>query len=139
VGYVDDNETPEMIMKKFEELERLQHAKDDATTKPSEEIAKPEPPVPSCAEPLSVVTENPALVNVVDDAMDIDAIQSESKREDRVLPLNENQLEELFRLTSSIPAIDGNLDMSMMLGEDADAVIDEDKEYMMSEELYKPF
>ena len=45
VGYVEDYETPEMIMKKFEELERMQAAMDQKQLSDA-------PATPVCRAPL---------------------------------------------------------------------------------------
>lgn len=125
VGYVDDSETPEMIMKKFEELERLQ------STKPNAPAPAPASSVPGETS-LSEKKESDG-----ESAMDIDAHEPPEAREEveRVQPLDEVQLEELFRRTSSIPAVDGNLEFSLVLGDDADVLIDEDNDYLVGEEV----
>lgn len=94
VGYVEDEESVEAIMKKFEELERIQKEFSGLQVKATEEPEQDKENV---------------------DAEMIDAIES---KED--LGLTQEQLEEVFKRTSAFTVKSATIDMDQI--EDLDAL-----------------
>jgi hypothetical protein len=99
VGYVDDEETPEMIMKKFETLDKMLAASQRGMFK------EPKPTQPKKGKPKrdkdDYAYERPSTPNPVPESEPLGPDQ----------PLNEHQLALLFKMTSSfnVPS-DGFID-----------------------------
>lgn len=89
VGYVYDEETPEMIMKKFEMLDRFLEASSKGTLK----------------DPTAVKAKKGRTKKDPEDYVHEKAVVVEAKAEEAELgpdqPLTENQLAMLFKMTSS--------------------------------------
>lgn len=87
VGYVEDEETPEMIMKKFEELERIRAA---AAARPAA------PTAPASAG----VTGGEHFVVIAPAQGDSGAESGSGERADSDAPLDQEALQAVFRATS---------------------------------------
>lgn len=132
VGYVEDEETPEMIMKKFEELERIKAAA-AGTRRPGSQQATPAnsagpssssggpaaqadtattlpPPAPSSAPSSSAAT---AAAGAQGPGM---ASEMGVGEDDGDVPLDAQQLQELFKATSmyNIKSLLGNNEALMV-------------------------
>jgi len=103
VGYVQDDETPEMIMKKFEEMERIRAVKAAAQEGDKEN------------------NENATNVQAGSSASDDDGV------------LDEDQLKELFKNTSTFTVREAVMDSNALFGE-AMLAADEDMVYFSDEE-----
>ncbi|KAJ1652249.1 hypothetical protein IWQ61_007373 [Dispira simplex] len=111
VGYVEDDESVEAIMKKFEELERIQRK--IASEKP----ASTPPAVADTTDiPVDIAPDlTPSHEETVDEPVDLPSgtiiVMGETSGSDSPPPLTQEQLEEVFRQTSGFTVKTATLDM----------------------------
>lgn len=104
VGYVEDEETPEMIMKKFEEMERIKAAS-----------KRPLQPAEQQQADLAGPSSSSAALEAAADKADI-AEQQQAAATDGGGQLDQQQLQELFKATSmyNVKSLLGNNEALMV-------------------------
>lgn len=104
VGYVEDDETPEMIMKKFEEMERIKAV----TRRPAAAVSQPH------ADPAGP-SSSTAAIGAAASSGAAPALQ-DAAAADEEGPLDQQQLQEIFKATSmyNVKSLLGNNEALMV-------------------------
>jgi hypothetical protein len=115
VGYVEDDETPEMIMAKFQELERIKQSAVEAKLARAA-AATEQPAEPAAAVDAAGGGEEVAAAAAAEAEADADAAAAHAQ--DGAQDLSDEQLLQVFKQTSMFNVKTAMQDNAMLMGID---------------------
>lgn len=112
VGYVEDEETPEMIMKKFEEMERIKAA----SRRPAEQQQAAQQADTDAAGPSGATAAPGAAARSGASDVATEQLAAAAAAGDDEGPLDQQQLQEIFKATSmyNVKSLLGNNEALMV-------------------------